>query len=172
MLQVGRGLWLVVLTGLPACSADSKPVGATREAGTNTGGASAHPGGAAGVSGASTAAGGLSNASGGLTSAAGGVGASQATGGTSGAGGSAATGGKANTGGGSAAQAPAACVKYCDCMAAHCADKVVPGGCLASCASQKNWDLSCRQNMCNLVPDQPNNDHCTHALGVVQCLDK
>jgi hypothetical protein len=65
-----------------------------------------------------------------------------------------------------------ACLKYCECMAKNCADKMFPGGCLPDCASHPAWDIPCRQNMCNLVPAQPNNDHCTHAFGVFQCLDK
>ena len=64
------------------------------------------------------------------------------------------------------------CVKYCTCMAKNCADKMFPGGCLPQCAAQTRWDIPCRQNMCNLVPAQPNNDHCTHAFGMFQCTDK
>lgn len=63
------------------------------------------------------------------------------------------------------------CVKYCDCMAQNCQDKVFADGCLPACASQTKWDLPCRMNMCSLVPAQPNNDHCTHAFGVNECLD-
>lgn len=48
----------------------------------------------------------------------------------------------------------------------NCADKVFPTSCLAECAAGTNWDLQCRELMCSLVPDQPNNDHCTHAFGV------
>jgi hypothetical protein len=44
--------------------------------------------------------------------------------------------------------------------------------CLTACAAETNWDLPCRKNMCSLVPAQPNNDHCTHAMGELQCLDK
>jgi hypothetical protein len=43
--------------------------------------------------------------------------------------------------------------------------------CLSACAAETKWDIACRQNMCNLVPAQPDNDHCTHAMGEVQCLD-
>ena len=68
--------------------------------------------------------------------------------------------------------ASAACVTYCKCMAMNCADKVFPGGCLPECAAQTDWDLGCRTNMCTLVPAQPNNDHCTHAFGVNECLDQ
>jgi hypothetical protein len=56
-------------------------------------------------------------------------------------------------------------------MAANCADKTFPSGCLTECKTQTNWDMACRMNMCSLVPAQPNNDHCTHAMGVYQCLD-
>ena len=68
--------------------------------------------------------------------------------------------------------ASAACVTYCKCMAMNCADKVFPDGCLTECAAQTDWDLGCRTNMCTLVPAQPNNDHCTHAFGVNECLDQ
>jgi hypothetical protein len=64
------------------------------------------------------------------------------------------------------------CVKYCTCMAKNCADKMFPTGCLPACAAQTRWDIPCRQNMCNLVPAQPDNDHCTHAFGMFQCTDK
>jgi hypothetical protein len=65
-----------------------------------------------------------------------------------------------------------ACVSFCKCMAMNCADKVFPDGCLYDCATQTDWDLPCRANMCSLVPAQPNNDHCTHAFGVNECLDQ
>jgi hypothetical protein len=65
-----------------------------------------------------------------------------------------------------------ACVSFCKCMAMNCADKVFPDGCLDDCATQTDWDLPCRANMCSLVPSQPDNDHCTHAFGVGQCLDQ
>lgn len=64
-----------------------------------------------------------------------------------------------------------ACVSYCSCMAVVCVDKVFPMGCLWECATQTNWDLPCRTNMCGLVDAQPLNDHCTHAFGVGQCTD-
>jgi hypothetical protein len=64
------------------------------------------------------------------------------------------------------------CVKYCTCMAKNCADKMFPTGCLPACAAQTKWDIPCRQNMCNLVPAQPDNDHCTHAFGMFQCTDR
>jgi hypothetical protein len=70
------------------------------------------------------------------------------------------------------ADASAACVSFCTCMATNCASEVFAGGCLYQCATQTNWDLPCRANMCGLVPSQPNNDHCTHAFGVGQCLDE
>ncbi len=68
--------------------------------------------------------------------------------------------------------ASAACAKYCTCMAANCAAKVFANGCVNECGAQTNWDLPCRTNMCTLVPAQPNNDHCTHAFGAIQCLNK
>jgi hypothetical protein len=57
-------------------------------------------------------------------------------------------------------------------MATNCAQEVFPDGCLYDCATQTTWDLPCRANMCSLVPSEPNNDHCTHAFGVNECLDK
>ncbi len=68
--------------------------------------------------------------------------------------------------------ASVACVSFCKCMAMNCADKVFPDGCLYDCATQTDWDLPCRANMCSLVPAQPDNDHCTHAFGVNECLDQ
>jgi hypothetical protein len=70
------------------------------------------------------------------------------------------------------ADASAACVSFCTCMATNCANEVFAGGCLYQCTTQTNWDLPCRANMCSLVPSQPSNDHCTHAFGVSQCLDE
>ncbi len=71
-----------------------------------------------------------------------------------------------------AVDASAACMSYCTCMATNCPDKVFGSGCLYECATQTTWDLPCRANMCSLVQAQPNNDHCTHAFGVNECLDE
>jgi hypothetical protein len=68
--------------------------------------------------------------------------------------------------------ASAACVTYCACMAKNCSSEVFPNGCLSACATQTNWDLECRAAMCSLVPSEPANDHCTHAFGMDECLDK
>jgi hypothetical protein len=65
-----------------------------------------------------------------------------------------------------------ACNDYCNCMAKYCAEQVFPQGCLVECSRQTNWDLPCRQNMCNLAPVQTMNDHCTHAFGKFQCTDQ
>jgi hypothetical protein len=65
-----------------------------------------------------------------------------------------------------------ACVSFCKCMAMNCAGDIFPDGCLYDCATQTNWDLSCRATMCTLVPAQPNNDHCEHAFGISECLDQ
>jgi hypothetical protein len=73
--------------------------------------------------------------------------------------------------GGAAPDASMACATYCACMAAWCTDKVFPTSCLSACAAQTKWDLPCRQVHCTLVEPQPGNDHCTHAFGMVQCLD-
>jgi hypothetical protein len=70
------------------------------------------------------------------------------------------------------ADASAACASYCACMAMNCASEVFAGGCLYQCTTQTNWDLPCRAVMCALVQSQPNNDHCTHASGRVQCVDE
>jgi hypothetical protein len=68
--------------------------------------------------------------------------------------------------------ASAACASYCACMATNCSQDVFPTGCLDACATQTTWDLSCRATMCTLAPEQPDNDHCTHAFGMKECLDK
>jgi hypothetical protein len=118
---------------------------------------------------AATSSGG-SEASGGHASSTGGAATGASTGGASSAsGGSNATGGAQGQSGSSGVDASADCVKFCDCMNMNCADKVFPGGCLSACAEQTTWDLPCRQNMCKLVPDQPTNDHCTHAFGTSEC---
>jgi hypothetical protein len=57
-------------------------------------------------------------------------------------------------------------------MAANCADQIFTQGCIVACAEQTKWDLPCRQNMCNLAPVQTANNHCVHAFGVGECLDK
>jgi hypothetical protein len=70
------------------------------------------------------------------------------------------------------ADASEECTRYCSCMSTNCADKVFPTSCLGECAAQTKWDLACRANHCGLVPAEPKNDHCTHAMGVDQCLDR
>jgi hypothetical protein len=70
------------------------------------------------------------------------------------------------------ADASAACTSYCSCMAQYCPSETFAGGCLYQCTTQMNWDLACRAVMCALVQSQPNNDHCTHAAGMIQCLDE
>jgi hypothetical protein len=57
-------------------------------------------------------------------------------------------------------------------MAMNCASQVFPTGCLKECAAGTNWDMECRQGMCSLAPAQPANNHCIHAFGVNECLDK
>lgn len=71
-----------------------------------------------------------------------------------------------------AVDASSACVSFCDCMDTNCPQEVFPDGCLYDCATQTDWDLPCRANMCSLVQSEPNNDHCTHAFGVNECLNK
>lgn len=68
--------------------------------------------------------------------------------------------------------ASAACASYCACMATNCLAEVFANGCLYECATQTTWDLECRAGMCALVPSEPANDHCTHAFGMNECLDK
>ena len=67
--------------------------------------------------------------------------------------------------------AGAACQMFCTCMAANCPTETFMSSCLGDCAAGTKWDLPCRMNMCSLVPAQPANDHCTHAMGKFQCLD-
>lgn len=68
-------------------------------------------------------------------------------------------------------EASAACMDFCSCMATNCPTSEFEGGCLPDCAAQTTWDLPCRENMCGLVPAQPDNGHCVHAMGMIQCLD-
>src|SRR5450432_2935151 len=82
-------------------------------------------------------------------------------------------GGSSNggTSGASNASSPA-CQKYCECHVMNCSATPIPGGlsCADFCAGMTADQLTCRQNMCSLVPAQPDNDHCTHSVGLVQCL--
>lgn len=65
-----------------------------------------------------------------------------------------------------------ACTTFCTCMASNCSDKVFPNaGCLSECTTHPKWDMGCRQVMCTLAPVQPDNNHCTHAMGEFECLD-
>jgi len=57
-------------------------------------------------------------------------------------------------------------------MATNCPEQIFPTGCLVECSRQSNWDIECRQNMCNLAPIQTMNDHCTHAFGKGQCINQ
>jgi hypothetical protein len=58
-----------------------------------------------------------------------------------------------------------ACKDYCKCMSTNCASETFPGGCAGDCAAGTKWDLECRTAHCGLVPDEPNNGHCGHAMG-------
>jgi hypothetical protein len=183
---------LVLLAGLTsfACSEETKST--VPDAGT--GGDSAEAGGAKGSGGAkatggatsgganAAGSGGKSAGSGGRTTGAGGKaagagGSSPGTGGRA-SGGAAGSSGKAGSGGsaeppdGGAIDAGTVCVTYCKCMAMNCASQVFAAGCLKECAAGTKWDMACRQNMCSLVPVQPDNNHCVHAFGVNECLDK
>jgi hypothetical protein len=45
-------------------------------------------------------------------------------------------------------------------------------GCYDFCAAFPDEATgACRFNMCRLVPDQPDNNHCTHSVGIDQCTD-
>jgi hypothetical protein len=65
-----------------------------------------------------------------------------------------------------------ACQTYCACHEQNCATQAIPGGasCADFCAAMTADQLACRQNMCGLVPAQPDNDHCKHSVGIDQCL--
>lgn len=114
------------------------------------------------------------------------AGASTTTGGTVGTGGSSTTGGTGTTAGTSASGAGGAtahagasagplseaCQKYCECHEKNCATTPIPGGksCGDFCTAMTQGQLDCRQNMCGLVPAQPNNNHCAHSVGIDECL--
>ncbi|HEX2877639.1 MAG TPA: hypothetical protein VHP33_40600 [Polyangiaceae bacterium] len=76
-----------------------------------------------------------------------------------------------NAGSSSTAMSPE-CQKYCDCHDKNCASSPIPDGksCAEFCAGFTPDQMECRQIHCILVPDQPDNDHCTHSLGIIQCL--
>jgi len=149
-------LVLLVVTGCLAwgalaCGSDDSPGGgssgtATNEAGKNSGSGS-----------------GSGGSSGGGSSAGSSVGGSNSHAGTA-----------SNTAGsssGTAGTLSPACQKFCDCHEANCATLAIPGGksCGDFCEAMTEDQLACRQNMCKLVPAQPDNDHCKHSLGIDQC---
>ena len=76
-----------------------------------------------------------------------------------------------NAGSSSTAMSPE-CQKYCDCHDKNCSSSPIPDGksCADFCAGFTAEQMECRQIHCILVPDQPDNDHCTHSLGIIQCL--
>lgn len=150
-------LALLVFTGCLAssawaCGSDASPSG---------GGAGA--GGSNGVSGTATSDAGKSSNSAG-TSSGSSAGGDDSHGGTGGSRAGSSTGG----GGGLSP----ACQKFCDCHDANCGTLPIPDGksCAEFCEAMTEDQLACRQNMCKLVPDQPDNDHCKHSLGIDQCL--
>jgi hypothetical protein len=142
-----------------ACGSDDAPSGSGGASGTATNEAGKHSGGGGSGSG-SAAGGGGSHAGGGGGSAAGGGGSHAGTSATAG-----------SSSGGASTLSPA-CQKFCDCHQANCATLAIPGGksCGDFCEAMTEDQLACRQNMCKLVPDQPDNDHCKHSLGIDQCL--
>jgi len=89
------------------------------------------------------------------------------------AGAGAGAGGSSSAGaGGSSSASSAACQMFCDCHEKNCSTSAIPDGksCAAFCAAMTPDQLTCRQNMCGLVPAQPNNNHCKHSLGIDECL--
>jgi hypothetical protein len=159
-----------------ACSEGSKESLADGGAGGVAASGGAQTSGGAKSSGGANGSGG-SNASGGKIGGGGktgGGGSNRSMGGRA----SSAGGAKGSTGGAASedpggADAGTWCNTYCKCMAKNCSDKAFPMGCLMTCATDSaKWDRECRQGMCGLVPAQPDNDHCTHAFGVGQCLDE
>jgi len=130
------------------------------------------PEGGGGASGAATSEAGKSSSSGGASSgaSAGGSKSHAGTGGTAGTAGTA--GATAGTSAGGASGLSPACQKFCDCHEANCSALPIPDGksCGDFCEAMTEDQLACRQNMCKLVPDQPDNDHCKHSLGIDQCL--
>jgi len=81
-------------------------------------------------------------------------------------------GGSSAGAGGSSSASSAACQMFCDCHEKNCSTSAIPDGksCAAFCAAMTPDQLTCRQNMCGLVPAQPNNNHCKHSLGIDECL--
>jgi hypothetical protein len=72
--------------------------------------------------------------------------------------------------------ASAECVTYCTCMQTNCVGpgiQEIPDGqdCLSFCAGFTQPQYSCRLNHCSLVPPQPDNNHCMHAVGLFECID-
>lgn len=147
-------LVLLVVTGYLAwgalaCGSDDSPGGGGTSGGGTSGTASNEAGKNSGSSGSSS--------------------------GTSAGGSNSHAGTASNTAGASSGGASAlspACQKFCDCHEANCATLAIPGGksCADFCEAMTEDQLACRQNMCKLVPDQPDNDHCKHSLGIDQCL--
>lgn len=144
--------------GVAACGSDESSGGSGGATGTATNEAG-KTSGSSGSSSSGSAAGGSSSQAGKINAAAG-----AATAGT-------ATAGSPTAGSANGTLSPA-CQKFCDCHDANCASLPIPGGksCAAFCEAMTEEQLACRQNMCKLVPDQPDNDHCKHSLGIDQCL--
>ena len=123
------------------CGSDDSPgTGSGGQAGTSAAG-SATTGGTKGTAGASTS-------------------------------GAAGTNAQAGSGGGSNTALSEACQKFCKCHEDNCRTTPIPDGksCGDFCTAMTKDQLDCRQNMCGLVPAQPDNDHCKHSVGIDQCL--
>jgi hypothetical protein len=69
--------------------------------------------------------------------------------------------------GGNADGGSAACIAYCDCMAMYCPTSLGTP-CLAACAAQTTWDLTCRTTHCGYAAADAVT-HCPHAAGVNTC---
>lgn len=145
------------------CGAEESPPSG---GGSGSGGSgSGQAGAAAGTPTAGGGAGGHAGASGSASPNAAGINAGGSA--TSAAGASA----HAGSGGDASPPLSEACQEYCDCHDENCASTPIPGGksCGAFCAAMTEEQLDCRQNMCGLVPAQPDNDHCDHSVGIDQC---
>lgn len=145
---VGALLWCVALGCSEGDSGDSDTEGGAGQAGSSSAGSKAtSAGSSSGGSKADGSAGSKASGSAGTTAQAGAAGSS------------------------SGAMSPE-CQKYCDCHDKNCASSPIPDGksCAEFCAGFTAEQMECRQIHCILVPDQPDNDHCTHSLGIIQCL--
>ena len=158
------------------CGAEDDPVGGG-SAGNGGSGGSVGSGGSGGSvgsggSGASGAAGSAGTSNAGSSNGGSASGASGAAGRAGTSSGGSSNAGCSNGGSASGGMPSEACQKYCTCHDMNCPTQAIPGGvsCEDFCAAMSEDQLACRQNMCGLVPAQPDNDHCKHSVGIDQCL--